>query len=201
MTSARIAVCLLALTIPGPLITLAGLQRGGEQPQRAPLAALTATPTPAPVSIYRPVRASRSVVRSTPSSSSTRPATVQVTVEAKAPTMRPSRQVPAERQSSSPSSVTSSRRAMWLRLGDCEAPDRLWRYGAPGVGGDPGYEQFEGFANFLNSTWLAHGGGRFARHAYDATPDQQIEVAEETLRVEGVGAWPRCGPRVGLVKR
>jgi hypothetical protein len=83
-------------------------------------------------------------------------------------------------------------------LVNCEASGH-WDYGKPGHYKDRGYD-FEGGPNFVHSTWLAHGGGRFAYHAYDATPWQQIVVAKETLRTEGVHAWPNCGPRVGLTR-
>jgi hypothetical protein len=92
----------------------------------------------------------------------------------------------------------SGRWAMWNALVRCEAPDRGWRYGAPGVGADAGYGQYEGGPNFLNSTWLRYGGGAYAQHAYDASAGEQIVVAERVLVAEGVGAWPVCGPRVGL---
>jgi hypothetical protein len=42
-----------------------------------------------------------------------------------------------------------------------------WHY----VGGD-----YEGAFNWLNSTWLAMGGGRYAEHANEATPEQQTRV-------------------------
>lgn len=52
---------------------------------------------------------------------------------------------------------------------------------------------FEGGLQFLNSTWLAYGGGEYAAHAYDATKAQQIEIAERVLAGAGIGSWPTCG--------
>ena len=43
------------------------------------------------------------------------------------------------------------------------------------------------------STWLAYGGGAYARRADLATKAQQIVIAERTLRGQGIGAWPVCG--------
>lgn len=95
-----------------------------------------------------------------------------------------------------PTTSSSGIPLVWRRLVQCEASGR-WNYGAPGVGIDPGYV-FEGGPNFTNGTWLAYGGGRYAQHAWGATPWQQIVVARRVLASQGVHAWPSCGPRVGL---
>ena len=42
-----------------------------------------------------------------------------------------------------------------------------WRYVGDG---------FEGAYNWVHSTWLAMGGGRYAEHANEATPEQQTRV-------------------------
>lgn len=47
-----------------------------------------------------------------------------------------------------------------------------------------------GGLQFLQSTWEAMGGTKFAARADLATKDQQIAIAEETLRQQGPGAWP-----------
>lgn len=96
-----------------------------------------------------------------------------------------------------PVRTPSARRAMWDRLVACEAPGRGWRYGAPDVGVDPGYD-YEGGPNFTRSTWAAYRLPGMPVHAYDATLAQQIAVAERVLADQGPGAWPVCGPRVGL---
>jgi hypothetical protein len=89
---------------------------------------------------------------------------------------------------------------VWADLVQCEAHGD-WRYGAPGHPGDPGYREYEGGPNFVHSTWLRYGGGKFAAHAYDASPLQQLVIAKRTLRAEGVHAWPVCGPRAGLTMK
>jgi hypothetical protein len=52
---------------------------------------------------------------------------------------------------------------------------------------------FEGGLQFTHSTWVGAGGREFAEHAYDATREQQIVVAERVLASQGIGAWPTCG--------
>ncbi|MDQ1740139.1 MAG: resuscitation-promoting factor RpfA [Pseudonocardiales bacterium] len=52
---------------------------------------------------------------------------------------------------------------------------------------------YYGGLQFSYSTWLAYGGGAYARRADLATKAQQIVIAERTLRGQGVGAWPVCG--------
>lgn len=49
---------------------------------------------------------------------------------------------------------------------------------------------FYGGLQFTQSTWEASGGLKFAPRADLATPQQQIMVAEETLKQQGPGAWP-----------
>ena len=86
----------------------------------------------------------------------------------------------------------------WVPLGVCETgvspPDPAY-----GKAGHPGGDGYEGWINFLNSTWLTYGGGRYAAHAYDATEYQQYLV---TLRMHADVPWsqsnPACSARLGL---
>lgn len=48
---------------------------------------------------------------------------------------------------------------------------------------------YEGGLQFLNSTWLANGGGKYARHAYNASPSEQIAIASKL----SLSNWPVCG--------
>lgn len=58
---------------------------------------------------------------------------------------------------------------------------------------------YEGGLQFLQSTWLSMGGGKYARHAYDATREQQIEIAEKTLAASSwKQQWPACSLKLGL---
>ncbi|HEV2887233.1 MAG TPA: transglycosylase family protein [Jatrophihabitans sp.] len=52
---------------------------------------------------------------------------------------------------------------------------------------------YYGGLQFSYTTWLAYGGGAYARRADLATKAQQIVIAERTLRGQGIGAWPVCG--------
>jgi hypothetical protein len=59
---------------------------------------------------------------------------------------------------------------------------------------------FEGGLQFSNETWLAYGGGAYAQHAYEASRDQQIAIAEKVLRAAGgrYTDWPGCRAHLGL---
>ena len=57
---------------------------------------------------------------------------------------------------------------------------------------------FSGGLQFTPSTWAAYGGTQYAASADQATPAQQITVAEAVLASQGPGAWPVCGPQAGL---
>jgi len=48
---------------------------------------------------------------------------------------------------------------------------------------------------FTEQTWLGYGGGQYAASANQATPAEQIAVAQRVLAGQGIGAWPVCGPR------
>lgn len=56
---------------------------------------------------------------------------------------------------------------------------------------------FEGGVQFLNSTWLAYGGGEFAPHANEATREEQIYVANKLQKVTGWKSWPGCSAKYG----
>jgi Spy/CpxP family protein refolding chaperone len=57
---------------------------------------------------------------------------------------------------------------------------------------------FFGGLQFTPSTWAAFGGTAYAASADQATPAQQIAVAEHVLAAQGPGAWPVCGAKAGL---
>ena len=54
---------------------------------------------------------------------------------------------------------------------------------------------FYGGLQFTESTWLAYGGGSYAKYANQASRTEQIAIAEKVLAGQGIGAWPVCGPR------
>ncbi|MGA5464736.1 transglycosylase family protein [Mycobacterium sp. NPDC050041] len=51
-----------------------------------------------------------------------------------------------------------------------------------------------GGLQFKPSTWAAHGG---RGNPATAPRSEQIRVAERVLAKQGIGAWPKCGPRGG----
>src|SRR5262245_3402358 len=70
----------------------------------------------------------------------------------------------------------------WDRVASCESGGN-WHINT-GNG-------FTGGLQFLTSTWLAAGGGRYAPEAYLATREQQIAVASRL----SLSSWPVCGAR------
>ena len=51
---------------------------------------------------------------------------------------------------------------------------------------------YYGGLQFLPSTWRANGGSGMP---HQASREEQIRVAENVLRSQGIGAWPSCGPK------
>lgn len=86
--------------------------------------------------------------------------------------------------------VTYNAGGVWQALAQCESGGN-WS-----INTGNGYE---GGLQFLNSTWLAMGGGAYAQHAYDATPAQQIAVAQRLQAQAGWGQWPACARKLGLL--
>jgi resuscitation-promoting factor RpfA len=80
---------------------------------------------------------------------------------------------------------------VWDRVATCESGNN-WSINT-GNG-------FSGGLQFTQSTWQAFGGGRYASSAQYATRDQQIYVAQATLRAQGPGAWPVCSKKAGLTR-
>lgn len=95
----------------------------------------------------------------------------------------------------------------WATLADCESGDwtaggfvegsARWDYGAPGGFAHDGYEQYEGGLNFHPGTWDTYRHDEPAR-AYQASPSEQVAVAERVLADQGWGAWPVCAVKIGL---
>jgi hypothetical protein len=79
--------------------------------------------------------------------------------------------------------------SVWDRLAWCEASGN-W---ATNTGNG-----YSGGLQFLHSTWIAYGGREFASHAYLATREQQIVIAERILADVGWRAWPACSRKLGL---
>ena len=97
----------------------------------------------------------------------------------------PSTQQTAPRQQAWTSADQQGR---WDQLAQCESGGN-WSINT-GNG-------FTGGLQFLQSTWLAVGGGEFAPDAYLASREEQIIVAERLVAISGWGAWPGCTSKFG----
>ncbi len=53
---------------------------------------------------------------------------------------------------------------------------------------------YYGGLQFSPATWAANGG---AGLPHQASREEQIRVAENVLRTQGIGAWPTCGKKAG----
>ena len=74
-------------------------------------------------------------------------------------------------------------RHLWILIHKCE-------------GGWTSRGTYEGGLQFLHSTWVSAGGRAFAEHAYQATPDEQITVANwYSHNGAWLAPWPVCGKR------
>lgn len=74
----------------------------------------------------------------------------------------------------------------WDRVAQCESTGN-WSINS-GNG-------FSGGLQFTPSTWRAFGGTQYAPAAWQASRTEQIAIAENVLRGQGIGAWPVCGPK------
>ena len=87
---------------------------------------------------------------------------------------------PPVQVSSAPVPPPSSE-ADWDAIAMCESGQR-WHLDS----------YYDGGLQFHPNTWLAYGGGVYARYAWQATREQQIAIAEKVLAGQGPGAWPNC---------
>ena len=51
---------------------------------------------------------------------------------------------------------------------------------------------YYGGLQFLPSTWTSHGGSGMP---HQASREEQIRVAENVMKTQGINAWPVCGPK------
>lgn len=82
----------------------------------------------------------------------------------------------------------------WVAVAKCES-NLEWDYGPHSNWGSRIYH---GGLQFHPTTWTNYGGREFARYAYQATPLEQMQVADRVLAREGWGAWPKCSRQLGL---
>jgi len=79
-------------------------------------------------------------------------------------------------------------RSVWDDLAECES-NGTWHINTG---------TYDGGLQFLPATWNAYGGREYAQYAWQATREQQIEIAERVLNDVGWQAWPACSRRLGL---
>ncbi|WP_331460800.1 transglycosylase family protein [Arthrobacter sp. zg-Y769] len=78
----------------------------------------------------------------------------------------------------------------WAALAQCESGGN-WH-----INSGNGYY---GGLQFSSQSWLGAGGGAYAPVASEATPEQQIAVAEKLRANGGWGHWPSCASKLGLL--
>lgn len=80
--------------------------------------------------------------------------------------------------------------SVWYDLAQCESGGR-WDYN-----GSSGYD---GGLQFHPDTWRRNKPAGYPAYAYQASPQQQIEVGKAVQRRAGWGAWPSCARKLGLL--
>lgn len=92
------------------------------------------------------------------------------------------------------STEPSSTADRWDQLAQCETGGNWAANTGNGFGGGL---QFMHQRNY--STWLSFGGGDYAAHPWDASREQQINIAEKVLASSGWNAWPGCSRKFGWI--
>ena len=77
----------------------------------------------------------------------------------------------------------------WVKIASCES-GVSWTYN--------GSSGFDGAVQFHPSTWRAYRLPGYPAFAYQASPFQQLVVAELVLASQGWRAWPACSRKLGL---
>jgi hypothetical protein len=80
----------------------------------------------------------------------------------------------------------------WDQLAQCESGGNWATNTGNGFGGGLQFMHQRSY-----STWLSFGGGEFAPHPWEASREQQIDIAERVLASSGWGAWPGCSRKFG----
>ena len=111
------------------------------------------------------------------------PAPSRATVPPPAPAPAPAAPVPTP-------AVPAPAGGAWAALAQCESGGN-WSLNT-GNG-------YYGGLQFSPSSWLGAGGGAYAPLAHQATPEQQIAVAERLRANGGWGHWPSCAASLGLL--
>jgi hypothetical protein len=91
-----------------------------------------------------------------------------------------------------PAAPTSSDGSRWDQLAQCETGGNWSANTGNGFGGGLQFMHQRSY-----STWLSFGGGEFAPHPWEASREQQIDIAERVLASSGWRAWPGCARKNG----
>jgi len=97
---------------------------------------------------------------------------VRAPITAPAPTVPSTTVVPQPSVPSTPSAIPLPLVSYWEKIAKCETNSNWQHKGGNGAG-----HYYEGGLGIYDETWLAWGGAQFAQHAYEATKEQQIIVA------------------------
>jgi hypothetical protein len=98
--------------------------------------------------------------------------------------------VPQYRHTPTPPPASDASR--WDQLALCETGGNWSANTGNGFGGGLQFMHQRSY-----STWLSFGGGEFAPHPWEASREQQIDIAERVLASSGYGAWPGCARKNG----
>ena len=80
----------------------------------------------------------------------------------------------------------------WDQLAQCETGGNWAANTGNGFGGGLQFMHGNGY-----STWLSFGGDAYAPNPWDASREQQINIAEKVLASSGWRAWPGCSRKFG----
>lgn len=86
--------------------------------------------------------------------------------------------------------VSDPTEAQWEALAYCESGNR---HDYPLVTGG-----FSGLLMFHTVTWNGYGGNEYATYAYEATREQQLDIALRLWRARGWQPWPGCRAKLNF---
>ena len=81
---------------------------------------------------------------------------------------------------------------LWDLLAICETGGNWQANTGNGFGGGLQFAHTQHW-----STWLSFGGGTYAPNPWEASREQQIDIAEQVLASSGWKAWPGCSRKNG----
>ncbi|HXD29016.1 MAG TPA: transglycosylase family protein [Arthrobacter sp.] len=120
----------------------------------------------------------------------TKPVDAEVAVGTKKPeTKTPEKKEPAKAATGGTTASAGGVSSTWRALAKCESGGN-WA-----INTGNGYY---GGLQFSQSSWLGAGGGKYAAYPNQASPAEQVAVAEKLRASGGWGHWPACSSKLGL---